>query len=89
MPRIPRIEDDTNENEIDTWDEFTSGWKRSRRGNLWRLYDGKTLTIFCRDDEYYGWCVADGKQTRFSAGGFEMEEDAMDNLAETLGVGDW
>ena len=71
MPRI--IEDEPNSYEdmaIAAWNDFCDGWKRSRKGNLWRLFDGKTLTIFCREDEYYGWCVADGKTTRFSSGGF-------------------
>jgi hypothetical protein len=38
--------------------EFEAGFRRSRRGNLWRTWEGLTLTVFARDDGRYAWCIA-------------------------------
>jgi hypothetical protein len=37
---------------------FEASFRQSRRGNLWRTWEGLTLTVFARDDGRYGWCVA-------------------------------
>lgn len=61
-------------------------WRRSMRGNLTRVFDGLTLTVFKRRGEWH-WCVA-GEETTFSPYGYECEYDAMYALAERT-VGDW
>ena len=74
---------------LEALEEFRepSAWKRSKKGNLWRNWEGKTVSIFERDgDGYYGWCIADREGQRFSRHGAETEEDAMDDLAEALDV---
>jgi hypothetical protein len=63
-------------------------WQRTRKGNLWRLYEGVTLTIFERSDGWYGWCCADGDGPEFSPHGFESEAEAIDDLADALGIGE-
>ncbi len=70
--------------------EFADGFRRSRRGNLWRNFQGQTVTIFKRTgDDFYGWCIAGGDERRFSSGAYETEADAMDALASELGVGEF
>jgi hypothetical protein len=62
-------------------------WRRSKRGNLWREWDGMTVTIFHRNGRYF-WCIADGgEERRFSLGGFEIEDDAMSSVGDAMGVG--
>jgi len=56
-------------------------WRRSRRGNLWRVWEGMTLTVFARKDGFYGWCIADDKGTRFSSAGYPTEGEALEALA--------
>jgi hypothetical protein len=41
------------------WAEFEAGFARSRRGNLWRQWAGKTVSVFRRRDGYYGLSIAD------------------------------
>ena len=69
------------------WDQFTAGFKRSKKGNLWRHYDGQTACVFGRDDGYYGWSISGNSATRFSKGGYRTEEEALEALGESLGVG--
>ncbi|KKN04011.1 hypothetical protein LCGC14_1101740 [marine sediment metagenome] len=90
MPKIgePR-RTDTVEDVLQELDEFRESFARSRKGNLWRHWEGKTLTVFKRKDGYFGWCVSDSEGTRFSRGAFEEEVDAVDALADELGVGEW
>lgn len=38
-------------------------WKRSRKGNLWRRYCSKTVTIFSRPLGGYGFSISFGKHT--------------------------
>ena len=66
-----------------------AAWKPSRRkpGNVWRHWDGITLTVFRRDDGYYGWCIADEFDKRYSRIGYEDQDAAMGALSEELGVG--
>lgn len=90
MPHIPTtIRDPEIESAIAERDEFAdiAEWQRSKKGNLWRHFDGMTVTIYHRNDDFFGWCVADEYGTRFSRGGYETEIDAMDALAAELDVG--
>ena len=64
---------------------FESGFRRSRKGNLWRQYEGLSISVFLRrGDGWYGWSVADSEGVRFSPGGYETEEDAMAALWEQV-----
>lgn len=64
-------------------------WKRSKRGNLWRNWQGMTLTIFKRKgDGYYAWSIADVDGPRFSSCGYETEHEAIGELESALGVGE-
>jgi hypothetical protein len=67
---------------------FEAGFGRSRRGNLWRTWDGLTLTVFERPSGEFEWCVAEGDSLRFSSGGWASEEEALVALACELGLGD-
>jgi hypothetical protein len=88
MPEWPKPRRDPNEivNPDDLWEIFAepAAWKRSKRGNLWRNYQGKTVTIFGRDDGYFAWSISDKDGTRFSRGGYEDEDEAMGALAAAL-----
>ena len=70
------------------YEVFVSGFRRSKRGNLWRLYDGATVSVFSRDDGFFGWCVAGGEEKRYSRSGYETEEEAMSALVFELGDAD-
>ena len=49
--------------------EFKAGFRRSRRGNLWRTWEGLTLTVFGRADGRYRWCIAGRAQGSCPGGG--------------------
>lgn len=70
-------------------DEFVDrlNWQRSKRGNLWRHWNGITLTIFSRSDNSFGWSWADEERPRFSSNGYADEAAAIDGLAWELGIG--
>lgn len=88
MPTIPRTTELVGVDAVlAAWAEYEAGFRRSRRGNLWRTWDGRTTTVFARSDDRYGWCIADGSETRYSPHGFENEDDALMALGEELGVG--
>jgi hypothetical protein len=69
------------------WTQFEAGFKRSKKGNLWRHYDGQTACVFSRDDGYFGWSISGNDSQRFSRGGYQTEEEALGALGETLGIG--
>jgi hypothetical protein len=62
-------------------------WKRSRKGNLWRTWQGITVTVFRNRFGGYGWCAHDGREPQYSRGRFEDEEEAVMDAADELGVG--
>jgi hypothetical protein len=84
MPIMPRKRTDhKTEAVLAALADFKAGFRRSRKGNLCRLYGGKMLTIFPRrSDGYFAWCVAGASDEppSFSAGGYETEEDALSAL---------
>ena len=55
MPRIGREEPEAA---APPWEDFIAGFQRSKKGNLWRMYDNLTLTVFPRGHGY-NWCVCD------------------------------
>ncbi len=64
-------------------------WKRSKKNNLWRNWQGLTLTIFKRDgDGYFAWSIAGADGPRFSNCGYETEHEAIGELEAALGVGE-
>jgi len=68
---------------------FETGFRRSKKGNLWREYDGKTLSVFPRSDDTFGWCIASGDDNKqFSSRGYETEEEAIEALGRMLDVED-
>ena len=83
MPKIP-----SNDALVDEYfrGNFRGGFCRSRKGNLWRDFEGVTVTIFARDDGFYGWCIAGHQGKRFSHNGYETEDHAMAALTDQLGV---
>lgn len=90
MPKPPDTRDSSSEAAWAEREEFEQGFKRSKRGNLWRNWEGMTLTVFARDDGRFGWCIVDAEgDKRFSRGSYESEEDAVGGLAGELGVGLW
>jgi hypothetical protein len=68
--------------------EFVAGFRRSKKGNLWRHFEGLTLTVFARrGDGFFGWCVRGSDGPRFSNGCFEDEQDAVISLAHEMMIG--
>lgn len=61
--------------------EFFLGFQRSRKGNLWREYEGLNLSVFQRDTGVFDWSLADEDGPRFSSYGWETEEEALDALS--------
>ena len=64
--------------------EFEEGFKRSRKGNLWRVYNQRTISVFKHIDDCYRWSIADELGLRFSQVSYPTEEDAMDALTECM-----
>jgi hypothetical protein len=82
---MPRIGEPTWQQQIEAaLSEFAAGFRRSRRGNLWREYDDAVVTVFGTDDEQFGWCIARDGQTQFSKSRFETEDEAIDSLWSEL-----
>ncbi len=77
------------EEALEVWRDFErpSMWQRSRKGNLWREWDGVTLTIY-RRGRFFKYCVADGDNKRYSARAYKTEKEAMTELGELLGLSD-
>src|SRR5262245_39961852 len=67
--------------------DFAESFERSAKGNLWRTWDGMTVTVFKRKDDRWAWCITDDRTRRFSPGGYDDEHYAISALATELGVG--
>jgi hypothetical protein len=76
--------DDDDLDDRDDLDKFRDGFQVSRKGNLWRTWRGRTLTVFRRADGDWAWCIHDGKAARYS-GAFADEAEAFDDLWEAVG----
>jgi len=90
VPRIPdclrRRPNEELEQRFKMLEEFedVTNWKRSQKGNLWRVYDGQTLTIFRRRDRLFGWSIAGDDEVTFSPHGFGSEGQAMSALSDVV-----
>jgi hypothetical protein len=61
---------------------FEAGFKRSQKGNLWRLWEQLTLSVY-RDPVSggYGWSIRDGETgPRFSKQRWDTEAEALLDL---------
>jgi hypothetical protein len=63
---------------------FCEGFTRSRKGNLWRLWDdgeGRVvnLTVFWNRGGFV-WCIASADDPRYSADRYETEIEAIEAL---------
>ncbi len=83
MPRIATERDLDRE-----LDDFASGFRRSARGNLWRMWDGRlTLSVFKdRHGRGYCWCAADPEGPVYSRAKYEDEKSAISALWQELEV---
>lgn len=63
---------------------FIDGFRRSRKGNLWREYDGETLTVFPSVDGGYVYCRVGPDGKRYSTRDYETEEEALWALWEVV-----
>lgn len=82
MPRSVLKPDHDREIEaiIAARERFAAGFRRSRRGNLWRRLDDLTLTVF-RQEDRFKWSISYGDgSARFSDERFDTEEYALSSL---------
>jgi hypothetical protein len=56
---------------------FAEGFRPSKKGHLWCLYDGKTLTVFQDKFGRWCWCIADSEGPRFSPKKYDDQELAL------------
>jgi hypothetical protein len=75
---------------IRTEEAFAAGFKRSKRGNLWRRwadrYGGElTLTVFPRRGGSFAYAIAAGDRPVFSTQNYETEGEAVGPLWRALG----
>ena len=66
---------------------FERGFRRSRRGNLWRQHDGKTLTVYRRPDGLFGYAIAGDGGPAYSRAGYADEDTAVGELWYRIGGG--
>ena len=93
MPKIGKTKrkrrvDEAAELRMANWEEFSaaSAWRRASRGNLWREWEGETITVFERPAGSFNWSVADEDGPRYSREVFDDEDDAMMALCEEVGA---
>ena len=63
-----------------------AGWKRSRRGNLWRQLENLTLSIFARGPAWFGFSIADEDKVYYSPESYRTEGEAYTALLAELGI---
>jgi hypothetical protein len=75
----------TEPDELDDPDlaDLDPAWRRSKRGNLWRPFDGLTLAVFRRWNRW-AWCIADGDHPRFSHRTYGSVADAVAAVEEEV-----
>jgi hypothetical protein len=70
------------------YEEWRAAFARSRKGNLWRRYEGSdgvrlTLTVFPRSG-YYCWSVAGPRRNVIYSRYFDSQEEAFVGLYMTI-----
>jgi hypothetical protein len=91
MPKPPEHHDYVEVDPLVVRAEFEEpdAWRRSNKGNLWRVWNELTVTIFRHRDGGFAWCIVDAEgEKRFSKKSFEDEEWAMGALADAVGLTD-
>lgn len=77
---------------MDRWEEFEdpTAWSLSKRNpeNIWRMWEGLTVTVFRRNDDFYGYSIADSDGPRYSKTAYETQEEALYALGDELGIND-
>jgi hypothetical protein len=63
---------------------FLQGFALSKRGNLWRRYEGRTLAVFMRSTGGFAYSVAGPDGPSFSRARYATEAEALDALWEHL-----
>lgn len=90
MPRIGQPNRDDESESLDdagAFADFESGFARSRKGNLWRHFDGKTIVVFHREgDDRFAYSISDEDGPTFSRRAYPSVAEAMKALARELGV---
>ena len=90
MPKLLVKRDPVIEAALAERQEFTDGrnWQRSRKGNLWRTWEGLTVTIYYRQGRYR-YSISNDllPELRFSEASYGDEQEAIEALADELGVG--
>jgi hypothetical protein len=69
--------------------EDRTKWRRSAKGNLWREWEDKVVTIFYRVPRYgnpggYSWSISDDDDVLYSDSAYETVEDAMCDLWDAV-----
>jgi hypothetical protein len=67
------------------FEEFRRGFRLSAKGNPWRKWEGRTVTVF-ENKRGWGYCISDGGAPRWSPRSYGSGEEAMHELARALGV---
>ena len=66
-------------------EQFAAGFRRSKRGNLWRQHGEHTVTVFL-DRGQYGWCFSGNEErSRYSPGRYATEAEALAALWQEVG----
>ncbi len=63
--------------------KFASSFKRSKKGNLWRRYQNRTLVVFARQ-ESFAWGQFSADKEEYSSESFETEDEAIEDLRQWL-----
>jgi hypothetical protein len=61
-------------------DDFISGFRRTRKGSLWREYDDLRLTVYLHRLGGYRWVLSGPDGRRYSKRAWESEEEALSAL---------
>jgi hypothetical protein len=81
MPVRTRLRERGHTPGID-FEAFTAGFRRSKRGNLWRAWRGLTLSVF-KTGRGFNWCIANGDGPLFG-GSYGTADEALAWLWEEL-----
>lgn len=85
MPKVgtPARREDDGDDRVRSL-AFFAGFKRSKKGNLSRQWEGRSLTVFRRKDGTFAWCIADDDGPTYSEGTFEDEREAIRDLRSVV-----